>query len=429
MSQKNVFVVGLDEANRRTLEDVGRPANYRFHGLLAAEDVLEGDFQIEEMLDRAKSELSSFDGHIDAIVGYWDFPVSSLVPILCAEFGLPSASLEAVLRCEHKYWSRLVQQAVAPDAVPAFGLVEGDEPALPAGLEFPVWLKPVKSFSSELAFKAADHESFIAAVRDIREGIARVGEPFEFIMQQARLPEEISEVGGTAILVEETLTGQQAATEGYVFRGDIVVNGALDSLNYPGGSSFQRHQYPSQLPQSIVEKMREISEKVIAQVGLDNSMFSIEFFCDPDAGTVKLLEINARHSQSHAELFEFVDGLPNHHCMVCIGAGDDPRLPVREGPFAIAGKWYHRAWEDGVVRRAPTTEELHELYEREQGVVVDVQAHEGTRLSEMDAQDSYSYELAYVYVGADSEDEMVDKYHRVIDSLRFEISGRQEGDA
>ncbi|AWH90972.1 ATP-grasp domain-containing protein [Dietzia lutea] len=427
MSQKNVFVVGLDDANRRTLQDIGGAVNYRFHGLLEAEDVLEGDFPMAELLDRARGQLESFDGSIDAIVGYWDFPVSSIVPILCREYGLPGAPLEAVLACEHKYWSRLEQQKVIPDAIPGFGLVSDEDPRLPEGLSYPVWLKPVKSFSSELAFKADDGESFAAAVREITAGISRVGEPFEYVMGQAELPREIEEIGGTAILVEEALTGQQAATEGYVYQGEVVLNGALDSLNYPGTSSFQRHQYPSQLPQSVVDRMREVSERVVRQVRLDNCTFSIEFFCDPDTGAVHLLEINARHSQSHAELFEYVDGLPNHHCMVSIGVGEDPTLPMRQGPYAIAAKWYHRAYEDGVVKRAPTADELEELYAREPGVVVDVQAHAGTRLSDMDAQDSYSYELAYVYVGADSEDELVEKYQRVVESLPFEISGRQEG--
>ena len=34
----------------------------------------------------------------------------------------------------------------------------------------------------------------------------------------------------------------------------------------------------------------------------------IEIFCDPDPGQVALLEINPRHSQPHAEPFEFDAG-------------------------------------------------------------------------------------------------------------------------
>jgi biotin carboxylase len=428
MSEKNVFVVGLDEANRRTLQNVEHVVNYRFHGLLTVEDVQHGDIPIKELIDAAERELEDFEGTVDAVVGYWDFPVSSMVPILCRQYGLPSASLESVLRCEHKYWSRIEQQKVVPDAVPGFGLVDAENPVLPDGLHFPVWLKPVKSFSSELAFKADNQDEFDEAVRTILDGIDRVGEPFEYVMGLADVPAEIAAIGGSAILVEETMTGQQAATEGYVSQGKVVVNGALDSLNYPGTSSFQRHQYPSRLPQALVDRMHEVSERVITQVGLDNSTFSIEFFCDPENGTVHVLEINARHSQSHAEMFEYVDGLPNHHCMVSLGLGQDPALPERKGPYRFGAKWYYRTFSDGLVQRTPSAEELERLYERIPGVVVDINATEGVRLSDLDAQDSYSYELAYVYVGADSDEEMHDKYEAVVDSLRFEISGDdQEG--
>ncbi len=39
----------------------------------------------------------------------------------------------------------------------------------------------------------------------------------------------------------------------------------------------------------------------------------------------------------------------------------------------------------------------------------------------MDAQDSYSYELAFVYTGADSEEQLIEKYERVAGGLRFEF--------
>ena len=66
-----------------------------------------------------------FDGRIDAIVGYWDFPVSTLVPILGERYGIRSTSLESVVKCEHKYWSRLEQQKVI-DRHPRFGRVDLD---------------------------------------------------------------------------------------------------------------------------------------------------------------------------------------------------------------------------------------------------------------------------------------------------------------
>ncbi|HVW44494.1 MAG TPA: ATP-grasp domain-containing protein [Amycolatopsis sp.] len=424
METKNIFVVGLEDANLRTLRRVPGAEHYRYHTLLTVPEIQEGEIPIADLIDKAINQLDDFDGTIDAIVGYWDFPVTTMVPILCSRYGLPGPNLDGIIKCEHKYWSRLEQRKVT-DAHPNFALVDLDgDDGPPEGLRFPMWLKPVKSFSSELAFKARDEEQFAEAVAEIRDGIERVGKPFQYVLDNAkdlRMPPEVADAGALACLAEEAMQGVQAASEGYVYDGEVVVNGVLDSINYPRRSSFLRHQYPSQLPEAAVRAMIETSERVIRAIGLNNSMFSVEFFVLPDSADVCVLEINPRHSQSHAEMFEFVDGVPNHHCMVELGLGNRPDMPRGRGEYRLGSKWYHRRFRDGIVRRVPTAEELGRLRRDIPGVTVDVVPAEGQRLSDMDAQDSYSYELAFVYVGADSEDELADKYQRTVDTLRFEF--------
>ncbi|WP_410673987.1 acetyl-CoA carboxylase biotin carboxylase subunit family protein [Amycolatopsis sp. cmx-4-68] len=418
----NIFVIGLDEENLRVLNRLPWAGTYRFHGLLSPEELQHGEIDFEALLKTAQHELDAFDGDVGAIVSYWDFPAASLVPILCARYGLPSVSLEAVLKCEHKFWSRLEQRKVI-DELPAFGVVDLDDekPVPPDGVEFPMWLKPVKSFSSELAFKAENEREFADAVAEIRAGVGRVGEPFGYVLQQVELPPEIAEVGGAACLAEEALHGVQAAIEGYVYHGEVVVYGALDSINYTGSSSFLRHQYPSQLGEEPVRRMREVAERVMKQIGYDNATFSIEFFCDPESGQVALLEINPRHSQSHAELFEFVDGVANHEIMVRLGLGQDPGRRPTKGKYEIAAKWYLRRFEDGVVTRVPTPEEIAAVQERIDGTQVEIIPEVGQRLSDLPEQDSYSFELAHLFVAGHTEDEMVQKYEACVAALPFEF--------
>lgn len=155
------------------------------------------------LIGRACAQLESFGGSIDAIVGYWDFPISSMVPILAERFGVRSASLRSVVMCEHKYWSRLEQRKVI-DEYPRFAL-ERDR-VLPAELRYPVWLKPVKSFSSALAFRVEDDRDFVRAVGEIREGVGWVGEPFQMVLDLLDLPAEIAEAGGQACLAEEVFS-------------------------------------------------------------------------------------------------------------------------------------------------------------------------------------------------------------------------------
>jgi hypothetical protein len=426
VKKRHVFVLGLDEANLETMGSLPHLAEYRFHPLLSVEELQLGDIRVAELLQSARRQLDAFDAPVDAIVGYWDFPVTSMVPILCDEYGLRATSLESVVKCEHKYWSRLEQQKVT-DAHPRFGLVNLDaDPRPPEGVRYPFWMKPVKSFSSKLAFQVKDDEQFRAAAAEMREGIGRLGEPFQYVLDQLDLPPEIAEVGGTACLAEERLSGVQAATEGYVFEGRPHVYAVLDSVNYPDHSSFLRHQYPSQLPEQTRQRLVEVSEAVIEQVGMDAATFSIEFFVNPDSGDVGILEINPRHSQSHAALFEHVDGVPNHHCMLSLALGRDPELPYRQGRYGIAALYNHRHFSDGVVRRAPTRDVIEQVERDLPGVTVQPLREEGARLSAAElGRDSYSFELAEVVVAGDDVADMEDKYARCIEALGFEIDDEE----
>lgn len=268
----NIFVLGLDEQNLDTLNRLPERERYAFHGLLTIPELQQGEIPIVELLTKAEQSLDEFDGTVDAVVGYWDFPVSTMLPLLCRSRGLPSASLEAVLKCEHKYWSRLEQRKVITEH-PAFAVIDpdDDDPKPPADLRYPIWLKPVKSFSSELAFKVHDDAEFAEAMRQLEDGIGRVGDPFQFILDQADLPDEVAQVGARAVLAEESMSGVQAAVEGYARNGDVVVYGALDSVNFPDTDSFLRHQYPSQLPERAVDRMADVAKRVIEHSGWTTS--------------------------------------------------------------------------------------------------------------------------------------------------------------
>jgi biotin carboxylase len=172
--------------------------------------------------------------------------------------------------------------------------------------------------------------------------------------------------------------------------------------------------------------MADISDRIVRQVGLDHTTFNIEFFWDDNTDALSVLEINPRHSQSHAELFAQVDGAPNHLAMLRLVLGRDPELPHRQGPYRVAAKWFLRHWNDGVVRRHPTEREIKQVQREIPGVTVEVTAHEDDRLSELIGQDSYSYILANIYVGAQDEAELTEKYQRCIRALPFTIDEQKD---
>ncbi|MDN5895925.1 MAG: ATP-grasp domain-containing protein [Nocardioides sp.] len=419
---RNVFVLGLDQHNLELLRRLPGAADLAFQGLLPRRQLQGTRIDVPEMLRRAEVELEAFDGSVDAIVSFWDFPMVTMVPILCARRGLPSAALESVLRCEHKYWSRLVQRG-AIEEVPAYGLLDPDdpEPTLPEGMRYPVWIKPVNSVASEGAYRLEDDGDLRRRLPEVRAVIDRLGPPFQQVMDMAELPVEIADVGGRGCLVEEVLTGHQMTVEGFSLDGEVVVYGVVDSFDYPGSASFLRYQYPSSAPPSVQERLTDLTRRVIEATGLTRSTFNIEFFWDAATDAVRLLEVNARHSQSHALLFEMVDGVSNHQAMLDVAFGRPPQLTHRAGDHAVAAKWFLRRFGDGIVRSVLTGDQVAELERELPGTSIHVTAVPGERLSERLYEDGYSSVLATVFTGGADEEQITHAYQRCARGLEFGI--------
>lgn len=418
---ENVFILGLDNRNSELLRRTPGSSAYRLYPLLSRDELMCGEVSLSAVVGQARTLLEAFDGSVDAITGYLDFPISSMVPILSERFGTRSASLRSVMKCEHKYWSRLEQRKVTRE-YPPFALVDLRPPSLPPpGVRYPMWLKPVKAYRSELAFRVRGSSEFAMAAVKIRKGIGRVGKPFDEALALSDPPREIAEIGGQVCLAEEEMTGKQVTVEGYCYQGRPYVYGLVDSLTYPGSSSFQRYRYPSELPTDVARRMVDVSTGVVRQIGLDSTAFNVEFFWDQSNDRICLLEINPRLSASHAPLFEYVDGVSSYHRMLRLALGWPPEPPPRRGAYRTAAKWFLRHFSDAVVRRRPTQDDLEAIQRAVPGVTPCVSVDEGCRLSELEGQDSYSYELGHIFIGANSDAELIEKYRRCLRLLPFEF--------
>ena len=425
---KNVFVVGLNEVNRQRLKRLRGVEDVEFHGVIDPALVYETqEFDIPAMLHDAEERLSSFDGSIDAIVGYMDFPVSTMLPILCRQFGVRSTSLESLLRCEHKYWSRVTQREVIPDNIPAFTAFDPfDDEALSkigqAGLGFPFFVKPIKSSGSRLGFRIDKPEDFDFAVEKFRAEIGSISEPFNFVLDQADLPDEIRAVNGRFCMAEEIIGGRQCTVEGYVHEGEVVPYGVVDSIRYPQVLSFFYYMYPSKLPDNVQAKMHELTKKIMSHVGYDNSAFNIEFFWDEIRDQVWLLEINTRVAQSHCDLFEKVDGVSHQQVTVDLGLGRRPDMPSGEGQYNVAAEFFYRVFfSDAKVARVPVPDEIAAAEAKVPGSLVVPQVSKGMWLSELPEQDAYSFAVACIWMGASKQSTLLWNYERVMKGLDFEF--------
>ncbi len=428
MINKNIFVVGLDEINRALLERTPHASEYIYHGLLDPAEVYETyEFPIPEMVQRSVAQIRAFQKHtgqsVDAICGYHDFPVSTMLPIICREFGVRTPGLESLIKCEHKYWSRLEQQKSIPEHIPDFCAFDPfDEYAIESiHLEFPFWIKPIKSSGSFLGFRIEKEDDFKQALPYIQSQISLLSNPFNYVLGQLELPPEVAKVKAHYCMAESIIGGRQCTLEGYSLHGRIESTGIIDSIRYENGVSFFRYEYPSSLPYKIQERMIRITEKIISFIGFDNSAFNIEYFWDREKDKIWLLEINTRVSQSHSDIFEKVDGASNQAITVDVALGRDPEFPYQRGRFPRAAKFFWRVFDNGVVRTVPSDKEIERIQRELPGTIVRPQVVPGTRLDQLLEQDSYSYAICYLFIGGEDQKDLLDKYMHCQDLLTFEI--------
>lgn len=425
----NVFILGLDEFNSRILNELPQAGEYSYHALLTYEEIRGSDeFPAEQLLELARSRLNAFQGSRDAIVAFFDFPVTTILPILAKEFGMRAPSLEAVLKCEHKYWSRLEQREVIPHFIPQFyGFDPFDEQFLDeVPLLFPFWIKPAKSFRSYLAYRVNDATDFVRSIHEIRREIGKLSEPFAGILHRVQLPELVESVGTHCCLAESPLSGQQCTVEGYVLNGEIEVYGVIDSVLEADRSSFSRYEYPSRLPGYVQETMRDLATRVIQRIGYDNGTFNIEFFYGQTDDRPYLLEINPRMSQSHAYLFQQVDGASHHQVQIDVALGRKPKLTPGAGDFAKAAKFMLRYHKNGRLTHVPDRKIIERVEREIPGTRVEVLVEEGAELASLANQDSYSFEVADIYISANSEEKLLTRYARATEMLSFQLDTAEE---
>lgn len=421
----NVFILGLDEFQLGELRTIRNSDELAFHGLLDVEILKKGgvDYRFGRLLDQARQQLNRFPGSVDAIIAHWDFPTSVIAPVLCREYGIAAPSLESVLKCEHKYWSRLEQKKAIPGCIPGFNSFDPfDDQALERiGLEFPYWIKPVKSFASQLGFKIHDAKEFQEAVTEIRGAISEIGDSFDEALALADLPQEIQACSGSMCIAEEIISGEQSAIEGSMFQGEYHVHGTLDMPKDPAGRSFDRYEYPSALPHRVQQRMIDTCGRFLRHIGFDNGCFNAEYLWEKGPDKLRLIEVNTRISQSHSDLFAKVDGMSNHEVAIDVALGVRPRMPHRQGKFRIAAKCMIPHYEDGIVRQVPSPEELEQIQARFPDAHIMLDVKPGVRLSDLPNQDSYRYVLGTIFIGADSREQLSERFNACLEALQFEF--------
>lgn len=367
---------------------------------------------IEETILRYAGER--LDG-VTSAVGYPGMPAAS---IIAERLGLVGPKVERVLRCEHKYYSRLSQQALLPAATPPFQIVppEGLNGNATFSLPFPVFLKPVKSCFSINAQQVTTLPELrrISETNRMPEGFLR---PFNDLLKAYTN----YEYDASCLLAEGLLEGAQVSLEGYVYEGHVHTLGIIDALMFPGTISFSRFVYPSRLPADVQVRMRQIAQDFISGINYDNALFNMELIYNQATGEIHIIEVNPKIASQFPDLFEKVDGTSSYKPLLQIALGEAPTFTHGEGSFKLAASCVLRGFTDLRVRRVPTAGEIAELTRKFPDARIEISVSEGQLLSDI-MQDGKSFRYGLVNIGANSEEELNAKFEVCKNSLPFEFS-------
>jgi len=355
---------------------------------------------------------------LDGVMASDDYPGSIVAAALAHELRLPGPSPAAVLRCQHKYYSRLAQRECVPEAVPGFALVDPQALEATAGkLAYPVFVKPVKSFFSLHAGLVRDAGELRGVADATREHLRGFVKPLDQLL--SRYAPFARHCGGY-LIAEAPLRGVQVTFEGCVFRGAMQPIGIVDSIMFPGTISFASFHYPSTLPPGVQWRMAAIAARFVRHIGFDDGLFNIEMMYDPRADSIRIIEVNPRMCPQFADLMEKVNGVNTYEILLDIAAGRRPAVRRPGAAFAAAASIVGRVFEDCIVRRVPGDAELRALARGFPDARLKVLCREGQRLSE-ELQDGRSFRYALLNLGGDSREHIAARYAKALRGLHFDL--------
>ncbi|MBI3969957.1 MAG: ATP-grasp domain-containing protein [Chloroflexi bacterium] len=388
-----------------------RGKGYRLRFVADEAEDYPSTFDALSFIDATVRELR--ERSVDGVTSSSDYPGCIVAAAIARELGLPGAAPETVLTCSHKYYSRVAQREAAPQATPAFAIIDPDTPRKnPPGLSFPLFVKPVKSWFSILAEKIDSLEELqtFAARPDVKAHLLEFVGPFNRLL--ARYTDFC--YSGSHLIAEEILSGDQVTVEGFSFGGEVEIAGIVDSVMFPGTKSFQRFDYPSSLPEGVQRRMGDVARRVIAHVGLDNSLFNVEMFYDRATDRIGIIEINPRMCGQFADMLESVNGTNTYEILLGLATGERPAMKRMQGRYKVAASFPLRVFRDMRVRRVPAPEDIERVKREFPVTIVKMHYAEGQRLSDVpDNSDGPSYRYGVVNMAGDDLRSMLAEFEEV----------------
>ena len=351
-------------------------------------------------------------GRIDGVLSNNEYFGALIAAIVAERLGLPGTPPAVVVTAHHKYYARLEQRRIAPEAVPEFSVFPFDisDPA-DVGLPFPLYVKPVRATFSVLVRRV---ENFAQLRRHLTFSwmeeliIRRLVRPFNDLMP---LYTDYT-IDAHHLVAERPVTGLEVNVDGYVRGGEVTFIGLSDAVMFPGTDQFERFVYPSRVPPAVQERMRALAARLLTGMGYRHGFFNIEMFWDPGTDRLTLIEINPRLASQLAGLYRLVDGINPHRMLLDLCLGGIPQaLPSRTG-CGVAASLVSRRFDGRPLAREPLPGELADVRRRFPDAAIMLYLKRGQSLArEMKWLGSYRY--AVVNLGGVDEEALNRRYAEI----------------
>ena len=339
--------------------------------------------------------------------------------LLCERLGLSGTPLMALLTAQHKYLARQIHREVLPDHVPPFcGFRYDADISKQVTIDYPIFVKPVKAAFSVLAKRCQDEAALRAHLKfRVWEKIIikRLTSPFRRVSSRHL----DCEIDADCFIAEGCVDGAlQVCVDGYAHGGEVHVLGTVDSVMYPGTTSFMRFEYPSLLSAEHVEKLEFVAKRAVEAIGFTHGLFNVELFFDPKTERITIIEINPRMAGQFSDLYERVDGKSLWALQLDLALGKTPDFPHRKGAFGSAASFVFREFGDAV-KHAPSADEqgwLNRTYP-DARLFLDLK-HATSRARETKWLGNYRYAL--VHMGGREHDDLMARFAIVCEHLDFD---------
>ncbi|CAF3009233.1 unnamed protein product [Rotaria sp. Silwood2] len=381
------------------------------------------EYDVLQFIDQLVIKLKgkSFDGICSAS----DYPGILIAAALVHELKIPIGyNLLGTYRCSHKYYSRLIQSQLVPEACPNFFALI-DESSSEFTFPYPIFVKPVKSCLSQNAHRINNADELKQLLKNpkIQSHLTTFVHPFNQLIERY-VPANVFQTNVSYMLAEELLSGHQFTVDGYVDgNGEVTILGMTDTIMDSNKVSYLRFDHPTNLlPSYVQQRAKDICQRIVKGIDLRWSLFNIEFYYNQENDDLKIIEINPRHVGLFGDMYELVHGQNTYEIMLDLSMGQATSFRSVKPSYSHASSImlhlssYKKAT---IVKHVPSMDNIQAVLKKFPMVsLITVTCEVGMRL---DADDRLAYGYGYINIGGNSMEEIDRNFKLAKENLDFEF--------